>query len=162
MKRYFRSSDWKLYQSTLEGCWLKRKRMFSDETEMERCDQHPPTFPTDHTFIIRNSKSIKDPWETEWSCWLPSIKRKYTKRKMPLEDRTRPSSRRFNWQEKLADEKKLRGKEQRKGRRSSSRGRQAKRYGTFRVARENTFWTLRSFAFPLFTWETRRPQQASA
>ena len=68
---------------------------------------------------------------------------------MPLEDRTRPSSRRFNWQEKLADEKKLRGKEQRKGRRSSSRGTQAKRYGTFREDREKTFWTLRSFAFPL-------------
>ena len=23
--------------------------MFSDETEMERCDQHPPPFPTDYT-----------------------------------------------------------------------------------------------------------------
>ena len=30
-------------------CWLERKRMFSDETEMERCDQHPLPFPTDHT-----------------------------------------------------------------------------------------------------------------
>ena len=49
-----------------------------------------------------------------------------------------------------------------KGRRSSSRGTQAKCYETFRVDREKTYWTLRSFAFPLFQWETRHRQQASA
>ena len=113
-----------------------------------------------------------------------------TKHKAKIhQEETSPRSRRDNWQEKLADEKTLRGKEKRKGKKSSSRGPggpQAKRYGTFRADPQSpqlvSYKTsdfnkvhhhiitvkrhfehfVYSHQFPLFTWETCCPQQASA
>ena len=60
--------------------------------------------------------------------------------------------------EEIIDRRSLR----KKGRRSSSRGTQATCYRTCRADREKTYWTLRSFAFPLFQWETRCRKQARA